>query len=366
MNQNENYIFKDLFVLELANNHWGNIDRGFKIIQEFGALVRYHGIKAAIKLQFRNQEDFIHKDFQGRTDIRYVWKTEQTWLEKEHIKAMVEKIKEVGCIPMATPFDNKSVDLCVELGMPLFKIASSDINDWPLIEHIANYRLPTIVSTGGASENDIDNIAKFFTNRDIPLAINHCVSLYPSLDEDIELNQIDYLVNRYPNNVIGFSSHEQFSWAPSMYISYAKGARTWERHIDIEDGNFEVSPYCTTPERANEWFEAYLKAKEMCGGSGTSRRIISKAEEEYLDKLLRGIYAKKSIQSGLVVSHENFDEFFYLAIPLQKGQLSCREVLNGTRILNTVEIDQPIKIKDIDGPLNNNIEIRKKIEARGI
>lgn len=353
-------------MLELANNHWGDLERGSKIIQEFGALVRYHGVKAAIKLQFRSQEDFIHKDFRGREDIRYIWKTEATWLQKDHIKAMVYKIKEVGCIPMATPFDNKSVDLSVELGLPIFKIASSDINDWPLIEHLSQYRLPTIVSTGGASEKDIDDIVKFFANRDIPLAVNHCVSLYPSEDEDLELNQIDYLKNRYPNNVIGYSSHEQYSWAPSMFMSYAKGARTWERHIDIEDGNYQVSPYCTTPIQANEWFESFKKAKEMCGGSTFERRNISKAEEEYLDKLLRGVYALKIVPEGTVISKENFGEFFYLAIPLQKGQLSCREILNGITINKELLKDSKLTINDIDGSLSDNAEIRNLIENRGL
>jgi len=55
-----------------------------------------------------------------------------------------------------------------------------------------------IVSTGGSSLKDIDDLVTFFDNRHIPLAINHCVSLYPSEDCDIELNQIDFLRNRYP------------------------------------------------------------------------------------------------------------------------------------------------------------------------
>ena len=79
--------------------------------------------------------------------------------------------------------------------------------------------------------------------------MNHCVSLYPSEDFELELNQIDFLKNRFPDTVIGFSSHEMTSWQASMYVSYAKGARTWERHIDIDDGEYTVSPYCSLPEQ---------------------------------------------------------------------------------------------------------------------
>ena len=69
-----NNIFQDLFVLELANNHWGKLTRGLKIIDEFSHIVRFNNVKAAIKLQFRDVDNFIHKDFRDRTDIRYIKK----------------------------------------------------------------------------------------------------------------------------------------------------------------------------------------------------------------------------------------------------------------------------------------------------
>jgi len=67
-------IFDELFVLELANNHWGDVNRGLRIIREFGTVVRYNAVRAAIKLQFRDVDSFIHKDFLGRSDIRYIKK----------------------------------------------------------------------------------------------------------------------------------------------------------------------------------------------------------------------------------------------------------------------------------------------------
>ena len=91
-----------------------------------------------------------------------------------------------------------SVDLCVNLGIQIIKLASSDLNDWFLIEKIAKTRKPVIASTGGSSLKDIDDLVTFFENRNIPLAINHCVSLYPTEDSELELNQIDFLRNRYP------------------------------------------------------------------------------------------------------------------------------------------------------------------------
>src|SRR5476649_1413731 len=141
-------IFEDLFVLEMANNHWGKLDRGLKIIGDFSKVVRFNNMRAAIKLQFRDVDSFVHKDFRERTDIRYIRRTLETKMSKVDYAVLVEAIVKSGCIPMATPFDEKSVDWCVEFNMPIIKIASADSNDWMLLERIAGTRKPCIISFG--------------------------------------------------------------------------------------------------------------------------------------------------------------------------------------------------------------------------
>lgn len=361
-----NNVFEDLFVLELANNHWGQLERGLRIVSEFSKVVRFNNVRAAIKLQFRNVDRFVQKDFRNRMDIRYIKKTVDTQISRDHFAILVEAVRKAGCIPMATPFDEKSVELCVDLGLPLIKLASSDVNDWPLIEQIARTHRPVICSTGGTSQKDLDDLVCFFDNRNIPLAINHCVSLYPSEDFDLELNQIDFLKNRYPNHVIGFSTHEQQSWDASMYIAYAKGARTFERHIDIDDGSHPVSPYCSRPAQIDAWFKAFHKAKEMCGGSGESKRIPSKKEIEYLDGLVRGVYAKHDLPAGYTLDHERIDDDVYLAIPLLKGQISCRELMSGEVLIHAVKSDAPLMIDDIESAYAYDDSLKQIIHNRGI
>ena len=165
-------IFEDLFVLEMANNHLGSVERGLKIIQEFSQVVRFNNVRASIKLQFRDVGNFVHKDFIDRADLRYVKKTLDSRLTDEQYAVLVKAIRQAGCIATATPFDERSVDLCVELGLPMLKVASSDMNDWLLLERIAKTKKPVIVSTGGSSLKDMDDIVTFFGNRNIPLAIS--------------------------------------------------------------------------------------------------------------------------------------------------------------------------------------------------
>jgi sialic acid synthase SpsE len=355
-------IFEDLFVLELANNHLGNLERGLKIVTEFAQVVRFNNVRATIKLQFRDVDTFIHKDFVDRKDLRYIKKTLDSRLSDEDFVTLVKAIRHAGFTATATPFDERSVDLCVALGIPIIKLASSDLNDWVLIEKIAKTKKPVIVSTGGSSLKDVDDVVTFFANRNIPLGINHCVSLYPSEDSELELNQIDFLRARYPQNTVGFSTHEYGNWTNSMLIAYAKGARMFERHIDVETEGVKVSSYCSLPHQIDEWFKAFHKAKEMCGAPGTQKRIPPKREIEYLDALVRGVYAKTDLPEG----HCLVDDDVYLAIPLQKGQLSCRELMRGEMLLRKVARDAPIRIDDIESPYSQIPSLKRTIYQRGL
>ena len=336
-------IFDNLFVLELANNHWGKIERGLKIVDDFASVVHANGVRASIKLQFRDVDNFIHPDYRDRADVRYIKKTIDTQLSWDNLRRLVDAVRTRGMLTMVTPFDEVSVDKAVEFGVDILKIASSDIRDQTLLRKIAGAGKPVIASSGGASLEHIDALVEYFTSRAIPFALNHCVSIYPSEDSELELNQIDFLRARYPDITIGLSTHEQRDWHDSVVMAYAKGARTFERHVDIDHEGVPVSAYCTKPEQADVWFKAFKKAEEMCGGDAAQKRVPPEKEVRYLDALVRGVYARRPLMAGHVLR----DEDVYLAVPLLKGQISSREFATGEVLMTNVGPHEPIDIRTI-------------------
>jgi N-acetylneuraminate synthase len=110
------------------------------------------------------------------------------------------------------------------------------------------------------------------------------------------------------------------------------------------------------------WFKAFKKAKEMCGAPGTAKRIPPEREIRYLDALVRGLYASRDLAVGHVLSGEDLT----LSIPLQKGQLSCRELIIDDRLIQPVKAGEPITINHLDNLYSSNPELRAMIEARGL
>ena len=178
-------------------------------------------------------------------------------------------------------------------------------------------------------------------------------------------DQIDFLKNRYPGHTIGWSSHEYGDWHTSIAIAYAKGARTFERHIDINNDGFQVAKYSSLPDQIDEWFRAFHKVVAFSGTSHSERKLPLGKETAYLDTYIRGVYAKRDLKPGEILREEDI----YLAIPLQKGQISCRELMLGKfghKLVNAVSADSKISIDDIDTPYSRNDSLRRLIYDRGL
>ncbi len=316
-----NPIPTPLFILEMANNHMGDIEHGLRIVREFKEVARqFSQFHFSIKLQHRD-ETFFHPDYVRRTDYKYIKRFTETKLSKDDFRRLKDAIQAAGFVTMCTPWDEPSVDLMEELGFDIIKIASCSFTDWPLLERVVKSRKPIIASTAAAAVEDIDRVVSFFSHRQKNFAIMHCVGEYPCLREHLELNQIDYFQNRYPGVPIGFSTHEEPANLYSIRIAIGKGAVLFEKHVAVPTAAYPANAYSASPEQAKKWLEAAADAHAMCGVKGQRREIYAK-EIADIEPLLRGAFAARALKKGEKITGKDY----FLAMPNAPGQLLARHL----------------------------------------
>ena len=330
-------ILNDLIIFEMANSHQGSVEHGIAIIRSMAQIARSHGVKCAVKLQYRDIDTFIHPEFKGRKDIPHVPRFESTRLRVEDFNKLVETIKSEGLIAMSTPFDEKSVDLCVQQNLNIIKVASCSATDWPLLEKIAGSGKPIIVSTGGLKLWQMDNLYNFFMHRKCNFAMMHCVALYPAPVDSLQLDIIDKMRARYRNVQIGYSGHENPNDLMTPAMAVAKGASILERHVGLPTETIKLNAYSMNPQQAEAWVSAINKARHMCQFTGD--RKISDGEITSLHSLMRGVYAKVPIAKGACMKRD--DVFF--AMPVQDGQMTSGEFKSGMMATEEYPVNAMIK-----------------------
>lgn len=309
-----------LFILELANNHMGDVEHGLRIIDEFSKVVKDFPFNFAFKLQYRELDTFIHPDFQGRMDVKFIKRFSETRLDRSQTKRLVDAIKGHGLLSMCTPFDEPSVDRIIEDGFDILKIASCSFTDWPLLEKIAAAHLPIIGSTAGIDLQSIDNVVAFMKNRRKHFALETCVAEYPTPITHLQLNQLDLLLQRYDGLRIGYSTHENPDETIPVAMAIAKGATIFEKHIGIPTETYALNNYSANPEQVLSWLKTAQKAYEIAGVVG--QRVGPTAEESAsLLSLRRGAFAKHAIKKGDRLTND--DVFF--AIPTQDGHVTAND-----------------------------------------
>ena len=128
--------FNDLFIFELANNHQGDVKHGIKIINAMGEISRKYKLNAAVKLQYRQLDSFIHPKYRNDKEAKHISRFLSTELKPNQFLELVKAIKANGLTTVCTPFDEESVDLILEHQIDVIKIASCSADDWPLLQKI--------------------------------------------------------------------------------------------------------------------------------------------------------------------------------------------------------------------------------------
>lgn len=309
-----NSLFQNLFVFEMANNHQGQVDHGLAIIEAMGEIQRRHGIRAAVKFQFRDLDTFIHPHYRDRRDIKHVSRFLETRLSEADFRNLVGAVRAAGMHVIITPFDEISVGRCLEHEADIIKIASCSAADWPLIEAIAATRKPVIASTGGATIHEIDNLASYFSHRKTAFALLHCVGLYPTRNEQVQMGFVSRLAHRYPGIPMGYSGHESPDNLEVVGAAVSRGATILERHVGLAAGPITLNAYTMNPEQTERWVATAERLRAINGAEGSKE--ITQEELDSVRGLKRGVFAARAISRGETLTRE--DVFF--AMPCLEGQ----------------------------------------------
>ncbi|MCF7810477.1 N-acetylneuraminate synthase family protein, partial [bacterium] len=255
-----------LFFLDLANNHQGSLDHAKKVIKALADIKKRTSARIMIKLQFRNLDTFIHPgDMMMEVDnaedlTKHSRRFRETALSKDQYKKMLSYAKSLNIPIYATPFDEASVDMCVDFDFDVIKVASCSAYDWPLLRKIASTGKPVIISLGGMKPNEIDDVVDYFTESGSPFALMHCVSTYPTDINDFRLDIIPWLKKRYPDVPVGYSGHEQPDEHDIGQMCIAKGATMLERHVGLATETITLNKYSVGPKEAEGWIIAAQRA----------------------------------------------------------------------------------------------------------
>ncbi len=315
---------RPLFILELANNHMGDLQHGLRILRACHEAAQpfLADFRIAFKLQYRDLDTFIHPAYAGRSDLKYIKRFSETRLSWAEFKTLKDEMHALGCLAICTPFDERSVKRIEDQGFDAIKVASCSLTDWPLLERIVRTSLPIIASAAGATLEDLDRVVSFFEHREKDFTLLHCVGEYPTPASGLQLNQISLFRERYPNIPIGYSTHEDPSNYDSVKLAVAQGATVFEKHIGVPSDRYPLNAYSATPEQVGRWLQAAREALTMCGTVGV-RSAFSASELQSLRSLRRGVFARRALAPGERIDAESV----FLAIPVtSEDQLTANDL----------------------------------------
>jgi sialic acid synthase SpsE/quercetin dioxygenase-like cupin family protein len=259
-------------ILDVANNHQGSVAHGKAIIDA----VATAGAES-VKFQYRDLS-ILHPELKTKHHDRF----HETNLSYAERLELIDHARGLGLVPIVTPFDEKSVDMCIAHDVPILKVASCSADDWPLLEKMAAAGKPIIASTGGQDLAGIDNLYYFLKHRGVDFALMHCIAEYPTPMDHANLGMIDKMRRRY-DVPIGYSGHED-GYEIGM-LAVAKGAVILERHIALPTETIKINAYSLDPGGVNIWVEKCNAARAACGN-----QPFSQAERDGLKELKRGAY----------------------------------------------------------------------------
>lgn len=287
-------------IAELSANHDGNIDKALELIE----LAKCSGADA-VKLQTYTPEtmtidcdssDFLLKEglWQGKSLYELYSQAFTPW--EWHTK-LFEKARSLDLTIFSSPFDETAVDFLESLNVPAYKLASFEMKDLPLVEKIVSTNKPIIVSTGMSELNEIYETASILKSSDYVLL--HCISEYPAIAENYQLNALLTLKNEF-NTLVGLSDHTITN--DIAIASIAMGACVIEKHFTDSrknqtcDSAFSLEPH--------EFLSLRKSIDTVWQAIGSEDYLLQKRNDGN-QQFRRSIYVVQDISKGEIFNENN-------------------------------------------------------------
>lgn len=220
-------------------------------------------------------------------------------LEPDAMAGLKTYADSVGIQFLCTPFDSVSLDQLEEIGVPAYKIASADLTDFSLLEHVASLGKPMILSTGMSTDDEIDRTVELLRSFDADFALLHCVSSYPVDNQEANIVRIPVLAERY-GVPVGYSGHDLGTTLSVVAVSL--GATIVEKHITMDRGLRGPDHKVSLLPQELRRLVAQIREVEQATGDG--RNTVQQGE--LLNQLVfrKSVVAIRPIASGETIERE--------------------------------------------------------------
>jgi N-acetylneuraminate synthase/N,N'-diacetyllegionaminate synthase len=330
------------FIAEAGVNHNGDLSMAIELIDVAAAAGA-----DAVKFQTFSADRLVKKD---TTKADYQQETSGAGTQHEMLKnyeldhadhvRLQEYCDNHDILFLSTPFDTESADLLADLGVPAFKIGSGELDNDPFFQHVAEYGIPMIVSTGMGTMSEIRAARDVIRDidPDVELCFLHCTSEYPCYIDDVNLRSMERM-NQVLDVPVGYSDHTTHPEMPSLAI--AAGAYVVEKHFTLDNS-------LPGPDH-----EASLEPEDLARAVELSRlaaRSRGSAEKRPTEKELRNrsiirksVHAAGNLSSGESLSPKDIE------ILRPADGLSPRRYQDiiGTELATDISAGAPITAEDI-------------------
>jgi sialic acid synthase len=290
-------------IAEIGHNHQGSVEKARDLFRE----AKLAGADA-VKLQKRDNRGLYtraayNKPYDNENSFGATYGEHREFLEfglKEY-KELQTYARELGVDFFSTAFDLASADFLEELDVPAYKIASGDLKSTPLLQHVAKFGKPMIVSTGGAQIDDVQRAYDTIMPINPQLVILQCTAGYPAAFEELDLAVIATYRKRFPDAIVGFSSHDNGIAMP--VAAYMLGARVVEKHFTLNraskgtDHAFSLEP--TGLRKMVRDLDRTFKAM----GDGVKK--VYESEKAPIVKMGKSLVVARNLPSGHVIRRED-------------------------------------------------------------